>query len=342
MSTGAAPAQRSAERSRHARETALAAVRAASALCAAVSQELIAAHATSKADRSPVTVADLGSQALISMALRDAFPDDPIVGEEDGALLRADPEGPIATQVRGHLARAGVRASGSEVADALDRCAHPGGPTGRFWTLDPVDGTKGFLRGGQYAVALALVEDGAVVMGVLGCPNLPLETSARVSSAGCLFFAERGGGSWMYPLAGGPPTALTVAEPPSAAGARMAESVEPAHSALEEGDRVASILGLMAPPLHMDSQAKYATVARGEAHIYLRLPTSESYRERIWDHAAGWLLVHEAGGNVTDVNGDGFDFSCGSRLERNAGVLATSGGALHRKVLEAIVQARER
>lgn len=341
MSTGAAPARLSAQRSRQARETALAAVSAASALCAAVRRELLAAHHTAKADRSPVTVADLGSQALISLALRDAFPDDPIVGEEDGALLRADPEGAIATQVRSHLARAGAAASASEVADELDRCAHPGGPTGRFWTLDPVDGTKGFLRGGQYAVALALVEEGYVVLGVLGCPNLPLEPADPVSPAGSLFLAEGGGGAWMYPLAGGPARALRVTPPTDRAEARMAESVEPGHSALDEGDRVVRILGLTTPPLHMDSQAKYATVARGETHVYLRLPTSASYRERIWDHAAGWLLVREAGGTVTDVNGDGLDFGRGRRLERNTGVLATAGGELHRQALAAIVQARE-
>ncbi len=340
MSTGAAPAQLTASGSTRAREVALDAVRAASALSAAVRHELVAAHSTTKVDRSPVTVADLASQALISLCLRAAFPDDPIVGEEDGALLRADPDGPIARQVRSHLMRTGVTGGDSLIADALDRCAHPGGPGGRFWTLDPVDGTKGFLRGGQYAVALALIEDGDVVLGVLGCPNLSLDPGDPLAPSGCMFLAERGGGAWMYPLAGGPATALGVTPPPSVADARMAESVEPGHSALDQGDRVARILGLTQAPLQMDSQAKYATVARGEAHVYLRLPTSDTYRERIWDHAAGWLLVREAGGVVTDARGERFDFRRGRRLEGNAGVLATSGGALHERVLEAIVQAQ--
>ncbi|KAE8680153.1 hypothetical protein F3Y22_tig00111392pilonHSYRG00363 [Hibiscus syriacus] len=47
-----------------------------------------------------------------------------------------------------------------------------GGPTGRHWVLDPVDGTLGFVRGDQYAVALALIEDGKLV---LGCPNYPMK-----------------------------------------------------------------------------------------------------------------------------------------------------------------------
>ena len=60
----------------------------------------------------------------------------------------------------------------NEILAAIDRCNHRGGPTGRFWTIDPIDGTKGFLRNDQYAIALALIEDGQVVLGVLGCPNL--------------------------------------------------------------------------------------------------------------------------------------------------------------------------
>ena len=46
-----------------------------------------------------------------------------------------------------------------------------------FWTLDPVDGTKGFLRNQQYAIALAYIERGTPVVGVMGCPNLPRDFS---------------------------------------------------------------------------------------------------------------------------------------------------------------------
>ena len=56
-------------------------------------------------------------------------------------------------------------------------------------------------------------------------------------------------------------------------------------------------LGITAEPLRLDSQAKYAVVARGDASIYLRLPHG-GYRENVWDHAAGWLIVSEAGGRV--------------------------------------------
>lgn len=284
---------------------------------------------------SPVTVADLGAQALISMALADAFPTDPIVGEEDADVLRSDPDGALAMAVTQHVGAARPGPDAARIMDALDRCGHDGGRTGRFWTLDPVDGTKGFLRGGQYAVALALVEDGEVVLGVLGCPNLPVKPSDPDTGTGCLFIAERGRGAWMMPLDGGEERPVKAGTRKSASRARWVESVESGHSALDDSTRVAAALGLAAP-IRMDSQAKYATVARGQAAAYLRLPTDPAYRERIWDHAAGWLMVIEAGGEVTDVRGRPFDFGRGRRLEDNAGVIATAGGGIHAEVLEAV------
>lgn len=306
---------------------------------------LIPSDSTAKADRSPVTVADLGSQALISLVLGDAFPDDPIMGEEDASLLETDPEGPIAGAVIRQVQAARPGIDRQSVAQALARCSHPGGPTGRFWTLDPVDGTKGFLRGGQYAVALALIEDGQPVLGLLGCPNMAVDPADPGAGTGCLFVAERGAGALTIPLDGEAGTdratevPIRVSGPLSAAEARWAESVEAGHSDHGDAARVAESLGLGQQPLRMDSQAKYAAVARGEAAIYLRLPTSATYRERIWDHAAGWLIVREAGGEVTDIHGQRFDFGAGRRLERNQGVVASAGGTLHGQVLRAVASA---
>jgi 3'(2'), 5'-bisphosphate nucleotidase len=85
----------------------------------------------------------------------------------------------------------------------------------------------------------------------------------------------------------------------------------------------------------MDSQCKYAAVARGDVSIYLRLPKDKSYQEKIWDHAAGSLIVSEAGGRVTDIHGRSLDFSKGRGLQNNEGVVATNG-KLHEKILNAI------
>jgi 3'(2'), 5'-bisphosphate nucleotidase len=87
----------------------------------------------------------------------------------------------------------------------------------------------------------------------------------------------------------------------------------------------------------MDSQAKYGAVARGEAALYLRLPSPKSpdYREKIWDHAAGSLVVEEAGGRVTDMHGRRLDFAADYKMNNNRGVIV-SNGAMHQAVIEAL------
>lgn len=80
--------------------------------------------------------------------------------------------------------------------DAIDRGNYAGGAKGRHWALDPIDGTKGFLRGGQYAVCLALIVDGIVQVGVIGCPNLPLNHQQPEGERGALFIAVRGQGAF--------------------------------------------------------------------------------------------------------------------------------------------------
>lgn len=100
-------------------------------------------------------------------------------------------------------------------------------PSGRFWVLNPFDSASEFIRGGQYAVTLALIEEGEVVVGVLACPNYPLKkemlsyqsnyraiifklTSQKVFESfdkGCVIYTNRGSGNvWTQPLIGGEKT----------------------------------------------------------------------------------------------------------------------------------------
>jgi 3'(2'), 5'-bisphosphate nucleotidase len=309
------------------REVALDAVRSAARLTRSVRATFTPDLAAAKPDRSPVTVADLGAQVLISLALSTAFPDDPLVGEEDASQLDARP---IRDALEARLAEVRPGLHGQAVAGALDRGRATGGPSGRWWTLDPVDGTLGFLRGGQYAIALALVEDGVVRLGVLGCPAL----ERADGSVGALFVAQRGGGAWEHPLEGeAAPVRLTVAACASASEARYAESLEAAHSAQDEAARIGELLGITAPPLRLDSQAKYALVARGDASIYLRIPRG-GYIENIWDHAAGSIIVEEAGGLVSDIEGASLDWGRGRRLEGNRGIIAAPA-SIHAEVVAA-------
>ena len=100
-------------------------------------------------------------------------------------------------------------------------------------------------------------------------------------------------------------------------------------------------LGVTKPPVLMDSQAKYAVMAAGGGDLLFRLlsPSLPDYEEKIWDQAAGSLIVEEAGGRVTDLRGEALDFTQGRTLRANVGVLA-SNARVHEAALEALRQAR--
>lgn len=308
---------------------ALNAVKMACGLCLRVQKTLADVQAIQKGDRSPVTIADFGSQALISLELLRAFPQDPIIGEEDAGLLRDNAE--LRQKVLGLVCEQQDGISETQMLSAIDAGAGHSDSPQRFWTVDPIDGTKGFLRGDQYAIALALVEAGEVVLGVLGCPSFEV----REGKTGGIFHAVRGQGAWVQPLEGNDPESVAADRIADAANARFCESVERAHASHEDHERISKMLGITAPPYRIDSQAKYAAVACGNASVYLRLPRSREYREKIWDHAAGAIVVTEAGGRVSDFSGTPLDFSHGRKLIRNVGILATNG-PLHEDVLNAI------
>jgi len=320
------------------RQVAVEAVAKACRLCEAVRQGVPAKRALSKKDRSPVTVADFGSQALICRSLAQAFGRDPVAAEEDSTALRSEAGAATRAMVIQHVAAIWPGLSDQDVLDAIDRGGHEGGATGRFWALDPVDGTKGFLRDGQYAVALALIEDGVVKLAVLGCLRLPAGPANPAGPRGRLFLAVRGQGAMERGLDHGEWEPVKTAPAADPAGMILCESVEPGHSSHADAARVAELMGARRPPLRMDSQCKYAAVARGDATAYLRLPTRPDYFETVWDHAAGSLVVTEAGGRVTDVRGRELVFSAGRRLKFNGGIVA-SNGALHSPLLAAVKQA---
>jgi len=308
---------------------AIAVVRAAAALCQVVREEMVTPDGLEKSDRSPVTVADFGSQALICKHLFERF-GNPIVGEEDASDLQENAD--LLASVQKYLRGAGLDGSVQDVCEWIDR--GNGKVSSRYWTLDPIDGTKGFLRSDQYAVALALVEDGSIKVAVLACPALPLNGGGV---PGTLMVAVKGQGAEMMSLDADSGETVTVDTSGDASSHRFVESVESSHGNQTLQSEVAKAVSIDAPSLRMDSQAKYAAVARGDAVLYLRLPSVDRppYAEKIWDHAAGALLVEEAGGIVTDMRGKPLDFASSDRMRDNEGVVV-SNGAIHHDVLDAL------
>jgi 3'(2'), 5'-bisphosphate nucleotidase len=305
---------------------AIAAVREASLLARRIQREMVTGTLT-KDDRSPVTVADFVVQALVSRRLAESFPGSTLIGEENAEALRLEEGVATLDQITDFVRTVIDGATPEEVCNLIDRGG--GEPAATYWTLDPIDGTKGFLRREQYAVALGLVRDGQVVLGVLGCPEL---------YGGSVYAAARGEGTWSQPLDGSQNwERRSVSGRSDASEARILRSVEKAHTNVDEIGQLAAALGVNVDPIGMDSQAKYAVLAGGEGEVILRLlsPSRPDYREKTWDQAAGSIVVEEAGGRITDLDGKRLDFSHGRTLAKNRGIVATNG-RLHDAVLGAL------
>ncbi|TQV63070.1 MAG: 3'(2'),5'-bisphosphate nucleotidase CysQ [Halothiobacillaceae bacterium] len=200
-----------------------------------------------KRDQSPVTEADLAAHRLIEAGLRELTPDLPVLSEEGADL-------PYAT-----------------------RRAWP-----RYWLVDPLDGTREFVkRNGEFTVNIALIEGGDVVLGVVHAPAL-----------GVTYGAFRGGGAWKWFDDEAQPVAIhartEAARPPRIAVSRSHGS-----------PRMQAYLAALGPheTVSMGSALKSCLVAEGVADLYPRLgPTSE------WDTAAAQCIVEEAGGKVTTTD----------------------------------------
>jgi len=218
-----------------------------------------------KSDASPVTVADERAEALIAETLAAGAPDIPMIAEE--------------------------------------HCDQHGIPTEvppRFWLVDPLDGTKEFLRrNGEFTVNIALIEGDRPVLGIVHVPALGLT------------FAGAGPGSATRQQGTMPTT-------PIAARAVPASGAVVVHSRSHENEaKLAEYLATLAAPVKRvsGSAVKFCLIAAGEADLYPRFgPTME------WDTAAGQAVLEAAGGSV--LTPEGAPFRYGKPGFRNGGFLA--------------------
>lgn len=302
-------------------------------LCTETQARLVKDDVAQKKDRSPVTIADFGSQAVISHMLGEAFPDIPLVGEEDAEKLRNDAD--MCAKVMASVNAVRHDLSKDQVLNAIDRGLHGGGD-GTFWVLDPIDGTKGFLRREQYAVCLALIDRGRVLVTVLGCPNLPCDDSRDDATCerGCLFIAVDGQGATQLDIASGVERPIKVSGERCNENILTVESVESGHAKHGFQARLTSMLGITRAPVRMDSQTKFCVVARGQASLYLRFAPEPDYNQQIWDIAPGAKLIEEAGGRVSDGLGNPLVYTRGRGM--GTGSIFASNGFFHDQVLEVI------
>ena len=208
-------------------EFAIQAVEIAARLCQQIQAEMVT-DALSKADRSPVTVADFASQAAVSQMFQETFPREVLVGEEDSAHLREPDTAETRSAVTSFVKSIRPEATEDLVCSWIDFGAQE--PSQRFWTLDPIDGTKGFLRGDQYVVALALIEDGQVVVGALGCPNLNPDLVPDIGGSGSVVIAVRGQDAYARSMEDEAFKRLHVSQLDDPTQARILRSFESSHT----------------------------------------------------------------------------------------------------------------
>ncbi|MDO4569830.1 MAG: 3'(2'),5'-bisphosphate nucleotidase [Planctomycetia bacterium] len=333
-------------------------IRDACDLTLRIQEKFVTPETWQKKDKSPVTVGDLAVQTLVAAKLSSAFPSIPLVAEESADLLQSDDGARFMSIILEFTSKYLPDVTPERVIEWVARGDHrKAGASSTFWTLDPIDGTKGFLRGGQYAIALALLEDYKVSFGVLGLPCLPPDEKGHFASnrqstptdsakKGSLVYAQRGKGTWRRTLCmedgslkldDDSPVRLQTSNVSDARQASFLRSFEAAHTNVSQIDLLAERMQIGGEPVLMDSQAKYAVLAAGEGDLLFRFISSKlpNYKEKIWDQAAGSIVLEEAGGKITDLDGVDLDFSQGFELTKNRGVCA-SNGLLHDETLRAI------
>lgn len=314
-----------------------------------------------KVDDTPVTISDFGAQSLIIAAIHHVFPDDDIVGEEDSKTLRAAPD---LLERTWDLVRTTRLADESEQLlsapaskddmlclidlGALGSCK----PKGRTWVLDPVDGTATFMRGQQYGVCLALVEDGKQRVGVTGCPNLNLESGqvhedlADRAGPGVMVFAVAGQGAWVRQMGSGsllPPTRIQPkAQIDEAKDIRFVDCKAATSSNYDLHARLAESLGAPWPPRTdlWSAQLRYIAIAVGGCNVLIKIPQKPSYRSKVWDHVGGMLIVEELGCTVSDLAGNPVDITLGRSLGGCQGMIIAPT-SIHGRIVEGVKQISE-
>jgi len=221
-----------------------------------------------KSDQTPVTEADLASERVIVRMLTAAFPDIPIVSEETAPEDGFKP------------------------------------PAARFWCVDPLDGTKEFIaKNGEFAVCIALIEDGRPVLGVVHGPAIATTYAAY-----------------------GPGTAIRIkdGDAPEKIGARLPapEGLTVIHSRTNSNSRrLAEYFQGRAirDRISCGSALKFGVLAAGEADLYPRFGTTME-----WDTAAGQAILEAAGGSVIRVE-DGQPMRYAKHDLKNDAFLAWGG-----------------
>ncbi|KAK8524410.1 hypothetical protein V6N13_015432 [Hibiscus sabdariffa] len=352
-------------------EVAVEVVERACSLCVDVQRSLFSdkGRILEKNDQTPVTVADFGVQALVSLELGKLFPSIPLVAEEDSSYIRAkNLVDPIVSAVCDQTSLDENSISHADVLEAIDRGVNNafGTKPATYWILDPIDGTRGFVKGSKalYVVGLSLVVEGKIMLGVMGCPNWLVDTSYRSTNdvqgyqnsspgLGIIMAAHVGCGTWTKRLRCMLDSSTKISSDWTRCLVDGCCLVHKAHFCTPDSQPWESLplsvfykatinnddIGdneIRLVPGCCGSLCKYLMVASGRASVFI---LRHEKAAKAWDHASGMICVHEAGGKVTDWEGSELDLAADQDKRRTiylaAGVLVTNGN-IHQEIVEMI------
>ncbi|KAJ6829337.1 putative PAP-specific phosphatase, mitochondrial isoform X4 [Iris pallida] len=360
-------------------------VQRACRLCVDVKKSLLSndGRIIEKKDQTPVTIADFGVQALISLELKKLFPSVPLVAEEDSAFLRSSCRGSpnnegyvgnflvdsVVSAVADRASSCDGTLSSDDVLEAIDRGGKDavsfGSMPATYWVLDPIDGTRGFLKGDYalYVVGLALVVNGRIALGVMGCPNWKEDNfstngadNVDISGSGIIMVSHMGCGTWTRRFHGHDDNRIRIQDIWERCFVDSCRVVHEAQFCIPESQTWESLplsacyssktdtgeikdeqrISLIATCC--GSLCKYMMVASGRASVFILRVRSQRLI-KVWDHAVGVVCVHEAGGKVTDWSGNPLNLAedqAERRIIFPSGGIVVSNGNLHRQLLEMI------
>jgi 3'(2'), 5'-bisphosphate nucleotidase len=266
-----------------------------------------------KQNRSPVTLADFASQIFIISKLKTNFPQDQLIAEEDDSAFIDEKAERAINECYSIL---GLR----EIENFKRILNYRGVDSNRQWTIDPIDGTEGFLKNLSYTIGIGFMIDSDPKFSSIAAPNYNEKNLA-------VFSAEKGMGAKVS-YDNGKFSIIRVSRQKVLKNAGICRSL---HHDQPWTLKFTEIAGIT-KNIQMDGMGKFCLIADGSFDIFIR---PERNTTNSWDYMPGDLIVREAGGRVTDLNGNHLKYEIDKCLLTSPGIIA-SNGFLHEETLKII------
>ena len=265
-----------------------------------------------KEDDSPVTIADYATQIYIINKILEQFPEDQIIAEEDDNSF-IDNKAKRSINSCYKALNIGENINIEKTLMIKDKKK-----TSRQWTVDPIDGTKGFQKGLSYAIGVGFMKKSDPKICAIAVPNYKKFGNTS-------FFAEKDKGSkFATNISEFKP--IKVSHQSQLKQAKLCHSLHYDEPWVMDFAKRAEITNF----IQIDSMTKFCMIADGTADLYVK-PMNKS-RSFAWDFLPGILLVQEAGGTVSDLRGNKIEFNNDKCIVSTPGLIA-SNSIIHNDII---------